>query len=517
MPINNYLVMGVAPANGERNVALNQSVSILFQKNMLESSLSPTTIRFRKVNGGVVEAGFNYNNIDKRLTLVPVGGLEASTSYTLEIVGGTSGVKSIVDDYMGGSKQYTFYTVEAQGVVPPTTLAASASDGFIAATWQNGSLSSGYTFEVKLSTSNLPDNDGIWPEQNAYTSTATAIDFPKRVGSGSYYVHVRAVKDAIASEWVSTMVAIEETEPTPDGEPSDVVVGIEPLKLTNSYPTHGGYGFKGGRIGLLFSEPLKDQDFASLVSLRKKEANPFFEDEVVEVMVTRQTGKDNVLLIDIVGAMEPGKRYLLSVDKALASVPAAPQEMMIDGNVITMEAEEKTLAQDIVLEFVSEGLRAYATVDEVRGELAGFLSDISDISIYEQILSASEAAYLIVTSSPRYDDDIFVNDTFPFYMKQYVRYKVSYDMAMNKMVATSSGQDKNIKLGDLSVGESGRESFALSAIIKELKQRIKPWEDMLHGVTGRGYATMKSAVYAETGSPYPDFFEGIAEYPELGG
>jgi hypothetical protein len=190
---------------------------------------------------------------------------------------------------------------------------------------------------------------------------------------------------------------------------------------------------------------------------------------------------------------------------------------MIDGNVITMEAEEKTLAEDIVLEFVSEGLRAYATVDEVRGELAGFLADISDISIYEQILSASEAAYLIVTSSPRYDDDIFVNDTFPFYMKQYVRYKVSYDMAMNKMVATSSGQDKNIKLGDLSVGESGRESFALSAIIKELKQRIKPWEDMLHGVTGRGYATMKSAVYAETGSPYPDFFEGIAEYPELGG
>lgn len=516
MPINNYLVMGVAPATGERNVSLDQSVVILFQKNMLESSLTTSTVRLRKVNGDLVPSTFAYNNMEKRLTVSPTGGLEPGTSYSLEIVGGTSGIKSIVDDYLGTSRTYTFYTRESESVLAPASLTLTETDGFIRATWENPSLSTGYAFEVKLSTSNLPENDGIWPEQEFATTTTKSMDFPKRLEPGSYYVHVRAIKEGVRSSWTSTMLAIEEPEPTSPSE-GQTDVSMESLTLVSSYPENGGFGFKGLRMGILFSEPLATQDFNALVSLRKKDANPFFDDELVAMTVEQQQGKPHVLVVTLTEPLESGKRYILRVDGALSGEESGVQEMMIDGNIITLDGEAKTLGSDIDIEFVTEGERVYATVDEVRGELAGFLSDMSDISIYEQILMASEAAYLIVTSSPRYDNDIFIDGAFPFYMKQYVRYKVSYDMAMNKMVATSSGQDRNVKLGDLSVAETGRESFALSALIKELKQRIKLWEDMMHGLTGRGYATMKSAVFAETGSPYPDFFEGIAEYPELGG
>lgn len=523
MPVNNYLVMGVAPANGEKNVALNQNVTVLFQKNMLESSLSKSNIRLRKVNGPEVEATFAYDNMEKRLTITPTGGLESSTSYVLEIVGGASGIVSVIDEYLSSSKQYGFQTKEESPVLSPTEVVAVAENGFVSASWQNPSLSSGYAYDVKLSTSNLPDNDGIWPEQNHVTVTSRYIDFPKHLEPGSYYVHVRTKKDEMVSGWTTTLVAIE--EPVPDtgtgtggdgsGEPQP---GTDAwMQVQDSYPKKGGYAFEGLKMGLLFSLPLKDQVFEDVIRLSPTGGNSFFGEDDVPLTIAKQAGKDEVLVITLTEPLEAGKRYELTVSKEISSVLQEGQEMLIEGNLVTIPGEEKTLEKDYVVGFIAAGEYVYATVEEVKNELPGILRDVEDLIVYEQIIAASQAAYLITSSSPRFDEALFANGQFPFYMKQYVKYKVAYDMAIGTMMSSSSTKDKDIRLGDLAVGESSKESQDFSIPLREYKAKLKLWEDMLHGVTGRGYATMKSAVFAETGSPYPDFFEGIAEYPELGG
>ena len=520
MPVNNYLVMGVAPANGEKNVSLDQNVTILFQKNMLESSLSKSNIRLRKVNGPEVESTFTYNNMEKRLTVTPTNGLEASTSYVLEIVGGASGIVSVIDEYLSSSKQYGFQTKEESPVLAPTNVIAVSENRFVSASWENPSISTGYMYDVKLSSSNLADNDGIWPEQNHQTITSRTIDFPKRLEPGSYYIHVRTRKDQVVSSWTTTMVAIEEELPETEvpesgGEPEP---GTDTwMQVKDSYPKKGGYAFEGLRMGLLFSLPLKEQDFGQLVRLSPTGGNSFFGDEDVALTIARQEGKEEVLVINLSAPLEAGKRYELTVSKEIASVLQEGQEMLIEGNLVTVPGEEKTLAQDYVVSFIAAGEYVYASVEEVKNELPGILRDAEDLIVYEQIIAASQAAYLIASSSPRFDEALFADGQFPFYMKQYVKYKVAYDMAIGTMMSSSSTKDKDIRLGDLAVGESSKESQDFSIPLKEYKAKLKLWEDMLHGVTGRGYATMKSAVFAETGSPYPDFFEGIAEYPELGG
>ena len=522
MPVNNYLVLGVAPASGERNVALNQNISVLFQKNMLESSLSPSNIRLLKVNGPVVEATFSYDNMEKRLTVTPTGGLEASTSYMIEIVGGPSGILSVIDEYLSSSKQYTFYTRESSAVLAPTNVTLKEVSGFVSATWENPSLSTGYGYDVKLSTSNLPENDGIWPEQSHVSITSRSIDFPKRLEPGSYYVHVRTTKEGEKSAWTTTMIAIEEEVPTTetptDGgtEGTEEPVGDTWMQVLDSYPTKGGYAFEGLRMGLLFSLDLEDQAFEDVIKLAPSGGNRFFDEGDIPLTIEKQTGKDNVLVLTLAESLEAGKRYELTVSKEILSVMQEGQELLIEGNLVTIPGEQKTLEKDYVVSFIAAGEYVYATVDEVKNELPGILMGVEDLIIYEHIILASQAAYLIASSSPRFDEDLFANGQFPFYMKQYVRYKVAYDMAIGMMMSSSSSKDRDIRLGDLAVGESSKESQDFSVPLREYKAKLKLWEDMLHGVSGRGYATMKTAVFAETGTPYPDFFEGIAEYPELG-
>jgi hypothetical protein len=56
----------------------------------------------------------------------------------------------------------------------------------------------------------------------------------------------------------------------------------------------------------------------------------------------------------------------------------------------------------------------------------------------------------------------------------------------------------------------------MTKLLRELKDRIKPWLDQLHGRTNRGYASPGVVVRGENIETYPDHLARI-DFTDLGG
>jgi hypothetical protein len=126
----------------------------------------------------------------------------------------------------------------------------------------------------------------------------------------------------------------------------------------------------------------------------------------------------------------------------------------------------------------------------------------------------SQYAYNIVSQVDGFSEEDYSGGKAPYYVHQYVRYQSAYDLLLNAYIQQSSGSGKSISLGDLSVDGSS-DMADITALLGSFKNRIKTWEDQLHGHHNRGYAKPTTVVKGETGSPYPDFLTR-AEFVELG-
>lgn len=532
MPTNSYLVIGMLPASNEMGVALTVTLTVSFQKNMVASSLNASTLKLRKVNGAIVPSKITYDNVSKKVQIQPDAPLEPATQYQMEIVGGPSGVLSILEEYLPSSKSYTFYTKEEDIAVPVKNLQVVEKDGLVNITWDAIDVMGSYLYQVKLSHSKLPENAGIWPDSGAYETSGISIDVPKKLQPGTYYAHTRSRKNTMLSEWTTASVSIQEpTGGNTGGGSGSGSSGEGPmpsialhLKVLETYPKDGAFHITPDKIGVLFSEALdltKYDEWFRVEEMIGTETSSFMNlgaTVVPGVIVEVEAGltESTVLTFLPTTPLQKDKTYQLILKQSTQTKASEPETLNVEGTIVVVDGQPKTLEKEFRSSFQSAFTYYYITVDEVKTELRYFGQFIDDKTLAKLIVSNSKAAYQMASVLKDFDPNLFLDGAAPFYMHEYVKYKTSFDIALTTMVELSMGTDKNIRLGDLSVAETGRQSFVLQSLINELRAKIKPWEDLMHGRTARGYASMGTAVYSEEGNPYPDFFEGRTEFPELG-
>lgn len=517
MSINNFLVTGVNPAANETYVPLNKSIVVMFQKHMDTDSLTNSNVKLREVNGPLVNTTISYDGMLREMTITH-DGLSPGVQYQLELVGGSSGINSILGEYLGLSQTYEF-TTNSEGVSASIEDVIVKVDGpYVSVQWMTQATKPEDRLEFKLSSFPEPESVGVYPVGGFQLAQDMELDIPKRLEEGEYHLHTRLMRDGLVIDSMSKSLLVEKESvetPTSPTEPLPET-GFEELKIVESYPKHDAYGVTTStKIGIRFSEAIdKDAYHESWVTIARTQGD-MFETSTASMTLVEDV-RPEVLAFEVSGLVE-NTGYHITVSKEVKGLPGEPVEQMVEGTLIMVSGEARTLGQDATISFATRSEPMYVTVEELKDELGPVADLYSNMELYRRIGYASKAAYEIVSRTRRFDESLFTGGAFPFYMKEYVKYSLAYDMTVQSISAGGNTSGKSIALGDLSVrSEEGSQSTQRD-ILRALKEKLAPWKDMLHGVSGRGYAGMTSAIDQETGNPYPDFLDGYAEYPELGG
>jgi hypothetical protein len=102
-------VTGFTPGNSSTNVATNTAVTITFSEALSVATVNSSTILL--MNGSTaVAATVSYNASNNTATLTPTVALANSTTYTIVVVGGASGVKDVAGNALAVNATSTFTT-----------------------------------------------------------------------------------------------------------------------------------------------------------------------------------------------------------------------------------------------------------------------------------------------------------------------------------------------------------------------------------------------------------------------
>jgi hypothetical protein len=109
-------IISVTPTDESTNVAVAINPAVSFSEDLLDSSVTSTTIKLVKVsNSQEITANRTHSSDGKTITITPESSLEYSTEYRLDITGGSTGVKDVAGNALAASASYTF-TTEAQAL-----------------------------------------------------------------------------------------------------------------------------------------------------------------------------------------------------------------------------------------------------------------------------------------------------------------------------------------------------------------------------------------------------------------
>ncbi len=112
-------ITAVSPVHNAANVAVATIPSVTFAAAMEAASLNAQTIFLEKANGPVVPVTYQYNFLSQKVSLSPETALEGDTQYTLRILSGELGPKTITGDTSAREYAFVFTTEVAVVVEPP--------------------------------------------------------------------------------------------------------------------------------------------------------------------------------------------------------------------------------------------------------------------------------------------------------------------------------------------------------------------------------------------------------------
>jgi PKD repeat protein len=191
-------VTSVSPANGATNVSASTSVTATFNQQLDPNTVNTNTVKLLDPSGNVVPAAVSYNPSNRTVILTPNSSLNANTTYTFTMLGGSSGVK----DYAGHQMASTFTSTFTTATPPPPTanagpnesgnegtgitFAGSASGG-------SGTLTYQWNFGDNSTASGTLTPTHTYNEAGTYTATLTVTDSLGRSSSSSDTVTVKDV------------------------------------------------------------------------------------------------------------------------------------------------------------------------------------------------------------------------------------------------------------------------------------------------------------------------------------
>lgn len=483
------------------------------------STLTASNIIFKQVNGEVIPTTLEYNSVTMTVKLTPnfssqLGmaeqALTPGTQYQVTVVGSPTGVKSVTGDYMMASRTYEFTTSFQTYLSSPTALNVVVDSGFATVTYLQPleyDVALPLTYEVMISASNDPLIAPVWPSTGDINQLAsTTLNVPKKLPEGGYYAYVRAHNGSGVSEWTSMQFSVSAPviAPTPGTTPTPGM-DVFSLDVVETYPRRDDVDVTPEKIMVIFSSDL--------------DVSTVNEDNIY---IIKKEDKDNLSILDLMTDYAPAKKVAAVIE------PSVLPNMVTLTATLEDDAEYTVIIRGTVKGVGGEGLgvayhwsfmtkftQLYGDAEMIRADLGPMGSRVSNKVLYKTMRDSSIHAYNIVSQTLNFVAAGYVDGKAPYYMHQYVRHRTAYDLILNGQIQQSSGAGSSISLGDLSVDKKSSGSQGQSLSLKDFKDRIKPWEDAIHGHNNRGYAKPVAVVKGENGAAYPAFFSRT-EFADLG-
>ena len=106
-------VSSVSPLNSATGVSINTTVTANFSEAINGSTVTGTTFQLRDAGNNLVSATISSSS--NQITLTPTAALTASTTYTVTITGGASGVKDLAGNALVSNYSWSFTTAASGG------------------------------------------------------------------------------------------------------------------------------------------------------------------------------------------------------------------------------------------------------------------------------------------------------------------------------------------------------------------------------------------------------------------
>jgi hypothetical protein len=104
-------VVAFNPAAGGSNVATNAAVIVTFSETLSAQTVTANTVFLRDASNATVSASLSYDAASKTVTLTPSGSLVASTTYTIVVKGGSTGIKDAAGNALAADVTASFTTL----------------------------------------------------------------------------------------------------------------------------------------------------------------------------------------------------------------------------------------------------------------------------------------------------------------------------------------------------------------------------------------------------------------------
>ncbi len=122
-------VLSTAPADGASGIAVTAAVSATFNESVDPATLDLNSFELRDANFALVAAAVTYDGATNTATLVPNAALDAATTYTATLKGGTGGVADLAGNALATDVSWSFTTAALADTTPPTVLSTAPADG----------------------------------------------------------------------------------------------------------------------------------------------------------------------------------------------------------------------------------------------------------------------------------------------------------------------------------------------------------------------------------------------------
>jgi Bacterial Ig-like domain/RTX calcium-binding nonapeptide repeat (4 copies) len=232
-------VNGTSPLNTATGIASTANVSATFSEDMDRSTLTTGTFTLTKQgSASPLAATVSYDAANKKATLDPASDLEANTSYTAMVTGGSSGAKDLAGNALEQDYSWSFTTVN-DTMAPSTTHTLSPEPN--AAGWNNS--------DVTL-TLNATDTGGSGIKEIRYSTTG-AQSVPETVYNPQNPPVINTEGITTISYFATDNAGNQETP----AKTFTVKIDKSAPKVDTVSPTNGATGVpRGTNVGATFSE-----------------------------------------------------------------------------------------------------------------------------------------------------------------------------------------------------------------------------------------------------------------------
>ena len=168
-------VSSVSPVNGATAINIYTTVTANFSEAINASTVTGSTFQLRDAGSNLVSATVSTSS--NQITLTPTAPLTISTTYTVTIVGGASGVKDLVGNALVNNYSWSF-TTGTETTAPPVTIQSfTTKTGTAATTHSLTGVPAGALLVLATTADATPADCGV--------SSSPSLTWTKRVDAGA--------------------------------------------------------------------------------------------------------------------------------------------------------------------------------------------------------------------------------------------------------------------------------------------------------------------------------------------